>query len=68
MYHFIANSASYLNSAFFSDSFFLAPVISRIKSIGGGRVKGRRGRLKKPKGGLSNHLDSKSSAVLQYLP
>ena len=39
-YHFIANSTSYLNPAGFSDSFFSNPVISRIDSIGGGRVGG----------------------------
>ena len=33
-YHFIANSASYLNAAGFWDG-FSAPVISRIESLGG---------------------------------
>ena len=42
------------------------PVISRIESIGGGRVGGgwgEAGEGGKPKAGQSNHLDSSSSAV-----
>ena len=38
-FHFIANSTSYLNAAGVLDS-FSAPVISRIESIGDGRVGG----------------------------
>ena len=39
VYHFIANSRSYLNTAGFSDNFSV-PVISWIESIGGGWLGG----------------------------
>ena len=41
-YHFIAISIRYLNAAGFFGSVFSLPVISRIESIGGGRVGGGR--------------------------
>ena len=51
-----------LGCCWFFDSFFLAPVISRIDSIGVGRWEG--GRVGgEPKAEQSTHSDSKSSAV-----
>ena len=55
-YHFIANSASYLNAADLFLDGFSVPVISQIESIGGGQA-GRGG------GGYGNHSDSNRSAV-----
>ena len=70
-YHFIANSTSYVfERLWLLRQFFWTAVITRIESIGGGRVGGwwgEAGAGGKPKEGQSNRLDSSSSAVPSVL-